>query len=221
MLERGQVGSTMAGMGGISYKYNSANHEVSHQYLYPPVSRLLQNVSAGAVVMDSGCGNGSFISLFQDRNWSLHGSDLSPTGIAIARETFPNIDFFLADGQALYTEFLATVGPVDVVISTEVIEHVYDPRGFLRNCYQLLKPGGTLILTTPYHGYFKNLLLAVTGKMDQHFTVLWDHGHIKFWSRKTLEKALRETGFTNIEFTGAGRIPYVWKSMVLKATTPA
>ena len=118
------------------------------------------------------------------------------------------------------TDFLKTVGPVDVVLSTEVIEHVYDPRGFLRNCYELLQPGGIIVLTTPYHGYLKNLLLALTGKMDRHFTVLWDHGHIKFWSRKTLTQALQETGFTNIEFAGSGRIPYVWNSMVLKAVKP-
>jgi len=48
----------------------------------------------------------------------LHGSDLSPTGIEIARKTFPNINFFLADGQTLYADFLKTVGPVDVVLST-------------------------------------------------------------------------------------------------------
>ncbi|HEY6377065.1 MAG TPA: class I SAM-dependent methyltransferase [Edaphobacter sp.] len=208
-------------MAGISYQYSAANSEPSHQHLYPSVSRFLTAVPQGSIVMDAGCGNGSFISLFQDRNWQLHGSDLSPTGIELARQTYPNINFFLADGQSLYAEFLSTIGPVDIVLSTEVIEHVYDPRGFLRNCFGLLKPGGTIILTTPYHGYLKNLLLAATGKLDQHFTVLWDHGHIKFWSRNTLEAVLKETGFTNIEFAGSGRIPYVWKSMVLKATKPA
>jgi hypothetical protein len=72
-------------------------------------------------------------------------------------------------------------------------------------------------LTTPYHGYLKNLLLAVTGKLDRHFTVLWDHGHIKFWSHKTMHEILTETGFTNIKFGGAGRIPWLWKSMVVRA----
>jgi 2-polyprenyl-3-methyl-5-hydroxy-6-metoxy-1,4-benzoquinol methylase len=211
----------MTNMEGISYQYHADNSEPSHQHLYPSVSNFLRNVSPGAVVMDAGCGNGSFLSLFQNRNWQLHGSDLSPTGIEIAREKFPNINFFLADGQTHYADFLATVGPVDVVISTEVIEHLYDPRGFIRSCYELLKPGGTIVLTTPYHGYLKNLLIAVTGKMDKHFTVLWDHGHIKFWSRNTLETVLRETGFTDIEFAGSGRFPYLWKSMVLKATRPA
>lgn len=208
-------------MNGISYEYRASNPELSHRYEYPLVANFLKDVPPGATVMDIGCGNGSFISLFQDRNWKLHGSDLSPTGIEIARKTFPSIDFFLADGQTLYEEFLKTVGPVDVVVSTEVIEHLYDPRGFLRNCYELLKPGGVLVLTTPYHGYLKNLLLAITGKMDQHFTVLWDHGHIKFWSRDTIERVLTEAGFTNIEFAGSGRLPYLWKSMVLKARKPA
>jgi 2-polyprenyl-3-methyl-5-hydroxy-6-metoxy-1,4-benzoquinol methylase len=208
-------------MVGISYEYKAANAEASHPHLYPSVSKFLTNVPAGSIVMDAGCGNGSFIALFQDRKWQLHGSDLSPTGIELARNTYHNINFFLADAESVYSEFLDTFGPVDVVISTEVIEHIYDPRGFLRNCFSLLKPGGTLIITTPYHGYLKNLLLAVTGKMDQHFTVLWDHGHIKFWSRKTIEQVLNETGFADIEFAGSGRITYFWKSMVLKATKPA
>jgi 2-polyprenyl-3-methyl-5-hydroxy-6-metoxy-1,4-benzoquinol methylase len=207
-------------MAGISYNYSAANAEPSHQHLFPSVSKLLKDVPPGAIIMDAGCGNGSFLALFRGRGWRLHGSDLSPTGIEIARQTFPDIDFFLADGQTLYADFLKTVGHVDVVISTEVIEHVYDPRGFLRNCFELLKPGGTIILTTPYHGYLKNLILALTGKMDQHFTVLWDHGHIKFWSRKTLTHVLTEVGFTDVEFAGSGRVPYVWMSMVLKATKP-
>lgn len=80
-----------------------------------------------------------------------------------------------------------------------------------------MKPGGTLILTTPYHGYLKNLALALTGKMDKHFTVDWDCGHIKFFSVKTLTQMVAEQGFRNIRFAFAGRCPYLWKSMVLCA----
>ncbi len=202
---------------GITYEYRAANHEASHSYLLGPMKELLRDVPAGAKVLDLGCGNGSFLSLFQDRGWKLYGSDFSTTGIQIARENFPQIEFFLADASSPSGEILDRVGPVDVILSTEVIEHVYDPRGFLRTAYSLLKPEGTLVLTTPYHGYLKNILLAVTGKMDAHFTVLWDHGHIKFWSRKTLTEALHETGFGQIDFVGSGRVPYLWKSMVLRA----
>ena len=202
---------------GITYEYRAANHEVSHSYLLAPVKGLLRDVPAGAKVLDLGCGNGSFLSLFQDRGGKLYGADFSTTGSQIARENFPGIEFFLADASSPSGEILDRIGPVDVILSTEVIEHVYDPRGFLRTAHGLLQPGGILVLTTPYHGYWKNLLLAVTGKMDEHFTVLWDHGHIKFWSRKTLTEALRETGFQQIQFVGSGRVPYLWKSMVLRA----
>jgi len=71
-------------------------------------------------------------------------------------------------------------------------------------------------VSTPYHGYIKNLALAVTGKLDAHFTVLWDGGHIKFFSRSTLEQMLREQGFEVTGFAGAGRWPLLWKSMLVK-----
>jgi 2-polyprenyl-3-methyl-5-hydroxy-6-metoxy-1,4-benzoquinol methylase len=71
----------------------------------------------------------------------------------------------------------------DVVISTEVIEHPYDPRDFLAFARRILPGGGDFIVSTPYRGYLKNLALAVSGKLDSHFTVLWDGGHIKFFSR--------------------------------------
>lgn len=101
-----------------------------------------------------------------------------------------------------------------MVISLEVVEHVYSPRDYARTLVSLLEPGGTAIVSTPYHGYFKNLAMAVTGKMDTHFTALWDHGHIKFWSIHTLSQLLTEAGLNDIQFFRVGRIPALAKSMI-------
>ena len=62
--------------------------------------------------------------------------------------------------------------------------------------------------------------MALTGKMDSHFTVLWDHGHIKFWSMKTLSALLLEAGFVDIRFKRVGRIPLLAKSMIAIARKP-
>jgi len=56
--------------------------------------------------------------------------------------------------------------------------------------------------------------LAISGKMDQHFTALWDGGHVKFFSVASISKLLKEERFTNLHFKFAGRLPYLWKSML-------
>lgn len=84
-----------------------------------------------------------------------------------------------------------------------------------------LNRGGEAVVSTPYHGFIKNLAMAVTGKMDSHFTALWDHGHIKFWSIKTLTHLLEEAGFREIKFHRVGRFPALAKSMIAVAKKPA
>jgi len=86
--------------------------------------------------------------------------------------------------------------------------------------YSLTAPGGVALVSTPYHGYWKNLALAVTGRLDAHFTALWDDGHIKFWSINTLRLLLQEAGFTNIRFERVGRLPPIAKSMLAVARRP-
>ena len=112
------------------------------------------------------------------------------------------------------------VEPFDAVTSFEVVEHLYDPRSWARSCFAALRPGGLFLCSTPYHGYLKNVALAASGSMDKHFTVLWDGGHIKFWSVKTLSALLTEAGFRDIQWKGYGRLPYLWMGMVRVGKKP-
>ena len=63
--------------------------------------------------------------------------------------------------------------------------------------FELLRPGGLFVVPTPYNGYLKNVALAVSGRMDRHWIALWDGGHIKFWSWKTIRVMLKEGGFVD------------------------
>ena len=69
-------------------------------------------------------------------------------------------------------------------------------------------------MSTPYHGYVKNLAFALSGKMDRNFTALWDHGQIKLWCVQTLTTLPDEAGFENIRFRPVGRISALAKSMI-------
>jgi len=159
-----------------------------------------------------GCGNGSFSNVLNQLGYDVIGVEESESGIAIAQQQYPDCKFIEA---SIYNLPYSQLKPeFDVVISVEVIEHLFDPKQLIRSAKQCLKPGGTLIVTTPYHGYWKNLALALSGKMDSHHTVLWDGGHIKFFSVPTLTQLFTTEGCTNIQFQFAGRFPYLWKSML-------
>jgi 2-polyprenyl-6-hydroxyphenyl methylase/3-demethylubiquinone-9 3-methyltransferase len=193
----------------------------AHSHLVPKVLSLFQDLPSGSKVLDIGCGNGSFLAHLKGFGWQLYGSDSSASGIAIARQTCDGIHFFQAGADEDPSRQLEQCdGPVDAILCVEVIEHLYDPRSCARLCNALLRPGGMLLISTPYHGYLKNLALAVTGQMDKHFAPLDDGGHIKFWSQNTLRQLLHEAGFTAVRFQGSGRLPYLWKSMIAIATKP-
>jgi len=205
---------------GLSeYTFTSATLLCSATYIMPVIRTLLKGLAADAVVLDLGCGNGSLLGQFRRSGWRLHGLDSSTSGVSQAQKAFPEIHFELWDlASDLASHPLA--GQCDVVMSTEVVEHVFLPSRFAENCFTFLKPKGTLIISTPYHGYLKNSALALAGKMDGHFTALWDGGHIKFWSRRTLSRLLEQAGFCVKEFHGAGRVPFLWKSMIIVAVKP-
>jgi 2-polyprenyl-3-methyl-5-hydroxy-6-metoxy-1,4-benzoquinol methylase len=203
----------MGGYKDYGFQLDAPAHTMS--YLQGPVLAML-NKNTNNCILDLGCGNGYLANFLIRNGYNVFGTDASAEGIAIARKT-NETRFFLQD---LSTEKLPAElqdKRFDTIISTEVIEHLYDPEGFINFCKQIISNGGDIIISTPYHGYLKNLMLSVFNKWDTHLNPMWHGGHIKLWSKKTLTKALADSGFTNISFKGCGRIPYFWKSMIIKA----
>lgn len=200
---------------GASYRHTSRTPH-THAYLGSVISSLCREYKAKRI-LDIGCGNGALANVLTKLPECelVVGCDPSETGIQIARETvlagrFYQMGVYDDTGMIQETDF-------DVAVSTEVIEHLYSPRALPQFARDKLRDGGYLILSTPYHGYIKNLAISVLNKWDTHFTPLWDGGHIKFWSRRTLTKLLEEEGFSFERFIGCGRLPFLWMSMVIVA----
>ena len=199
------------------YQYQNNSLTNAHSFLTKPLLSILAEKSQpGAKILDLGCGNGSLSNLISKYGYEVVGMEESPSGVKIASQNFPKCQFI--QGSIYSSPPPELENAFDVVISVEVIEHLFYPNELVRLAEKCLKPGGYLILTTPYHGYLKNLALALSGKMDKHFHVLWDGGHIKFFSVKTLTKLLETEGYTEIDFKFTGRFPYLWKSMLCSCT---
>ncbi len=203
----------------VEYGFTTSDDLSATPHLLPHLFDLAGELSSTTRVLDVGCGNGAILRRFGDRGCVCVGIDLSAAGIAIAKAAYPAARFEVIPASE---NLLGRLGeaPFDLVISTELVEHLYAPGPFATGCYNALRPGGRLIISTPYHGYFKNIAVAATGKFDFHAHPLRQGGHIKFWSRATLTQLLSDAGFADFEFRGAGRLPLLWRSMVMSAGRP-
>ncbi|MDD5036824.1 MAG: class I SAM-dependent methyltransferase [Methylococcaceae bacterium] len=186
----------------------------SQACLARPIADILRQLKVRRV-LDLGCGNGAMSHYLQSQGYIVIGCDADRGGVELASSTNSGA-VFKEVGVYDSPEVLCENG-FDAVVSTEVIEHLFLPGYLPRFAASVLKPGGHLVISTPYHGYVKNLAICLAGKWDSHHTPLWDGGHIKFWSYGTLSALLETNGFDVIGFKGVGRFYGLWKSMVITA----
>jgi len=186
----------------------------SHHILEPLILEICKKFQVRKA-LDFGCGNGALSRSLQEAGMEVTGCDVDLQGIEFAARCTSQVKYVhlagYEDPQKLED------GNFDAIISTEVIEHLFLPRYLPRFAKAVLKPGGYLIISCPYHGYLKNLVISVLNKWDSHHDPLKDGGHIKFWSRKTLAQLIQGEGFKVLEFHGAGRFGFLWKSMIIVA----
>ncbi len=197
---------------GSDYKFNAGQEPGTDRILGPVIFRYVREHHVSSI-LDIGCGAGTMARDLAELCSTVAGMDPSESRIEQAQKNCPTGKFYhlgIYDSPEKISE-----SAFDMVVSTEVVEHIFYPRELPRFAHKKLKSGGLFLLSTPYHGYLKNVAIAVLGKWDSHHNVFWNGGHIKFWSRATLTKLLEEEGFEVIGFHGCGRVPYLWKSMIL------
>jgi SAM-dependent methyltransferase len=121
---------------------------------------------------DYGCGTKPYISVFKHENVEYLGIDLAWN---------PHADIIIGSDSRIQ----APDASADVVLSTQVLEHVEDPDGYLAEAYRILKPGGLLLLTT--HGYWM---------YHPDPTDYWR------WTSAGLQKIVKRQGFEVVAFKG-------------------
>lgn len=199
------------------YGWTSSSQPESCDYLAPQIIKILRELAVRRIC-DIGAGNGSLAASLDAAGFYAAGVEPDSRGVEICRRNCPSTNFYnlgVEDDPSIV--LLGEKGPFDAVVSTEVVEHLFSPHLLPAFARQVLRQHGYMVLSTPYHGYFKNAAISILGKWDGHHDPLWAGGHIKFWSRRTLTKLLETNGFTVIGFRGVGRLPWLWKSMILVA----
>ncbi|MBV8895536.1 MAG: class I SAM-dependent methyltransferase [Acidobacteriaceae bacterium] len=197
------------------YGYSDAEAPWADAYLWPAVERLLHPAaSVGGRAFDLGCGNGALTARLAGYGFETIGVDPSESGIVAARKAYPSLTFEVGSSD---DPLAKRFGQFELVISLEVIEHCIHPWYFGQTVFGLTKPSGTAIISTPYHGYAKNLALSLANRWDKHLDPFWVGGHIKLFSPSTLTHLLKAVGFSSVSIHRIGRIPPLAKSMIAVA----
>lgn len=147
---------------------------------FPPLQKL--------TVLDLGCGRGWLTNLLSQYG-PVTGADPVEAAIQRARELHPRLQFRVGETSQLLSEGLA--GSFQLVVATEVIEHVPDEQKerFLREIYRLLAPSGFLLLTTP-RAQIRSRWESIYGKANQP---------IEDWISEAQLKAVgRSVGFQTV-----------------------
>ncbi|TAK59728.1 MAG: class I SAM-dependent methyltransferase [Dehalococcoidia bacterium] len=149
--------------------------------LYRKIDRIVAAMPPGRV-LEAGCLDGRYLDELRGRGWSVAGIDIMPQAAG----------HIVAHDAALPFPFAREF---DLLIAAEVVEHVVDTDAFLANCAAVLRPGGTLILTTPNLLFGVNRLRMLLGKTpkfayaDYHVRMfVWDDLREKIERRFAIER---------------------------------
>ena len=158
----------------------------------------LLSLPKDAAILEVGCGDGSFTRNLAQHSTRVTAVDISASQIERNARAHPEIKFLQHD---VARPFPFASAAFDVIWCSEVLEHLFDPGFALAEMRRVLAPGGRLLVTVPYHGRFKDVLIALFN-WDEHFAP--GNPHIRFFTRKTLSQLAASAGFNEIKTTTCG-----------------
>jgi ubiquinone/menaquinone biosynthesis C-methylase UbiE len=175
------------------------------------LARVLGTLPSPAVIVDVGCGDGAAAQVAAQRNPGQHivGVDWSAVAVRQARARGLRVVRAGVDGSSL--PFASA--SADVVIMSEVIEHLVDTDAALAEAFRVLRSGGSLLLSTPNLAAWYNRALLAFG-VQPVFSEVSLHGvfgrpgsqvagHLHMFTRRALTGLLAATGFDVITVEGA------------------
>lgn len=179
-----------------------ADSALRYRYDFDPLgdsvaARALRMVGEDAQVLELGCAAGSMTRVLHE-HYRCRVTAFERDAQAAA-EARPWCERLLV-GDLDQPGWSAPLGDAgfDVVLAADVIEHLRDPLGCLRELRARLRPGGRLVLSVPNIGYMGVIASLLVDEFEYRDTGLLDHTHLRFFTWTSLERLLHAAGFAAV-----------------------
>jgi ubiquinone/menaquinone biosynthesis C-methylase UbiE len=186
-------------MGTMGSRYDDELWELVQDHPCPPpehLARFVRELGPAERALDLGCGDGRLTSKLQAGE--LTAADVSAVALERARRRLPGATLVELDPDA---PLPFPDSSFDLVLCAETLEHVRDVQLLLSEARRVLRPGGTLAVTTPAHGRLTGLELLVAG-FERRFDPL--SPHLRFLTRRSLRRLLEGLGFEVVSLRREG-----------------
>lgn len=160
------------------------------------ISSLSRKLPAEARILDCGAATGFFMEVAAECGLVPYGVELSEFGAKEIARRFGADRVFCGDVRD--AAFPAVEG-FSAIFMLDFLEHVRDPRGVLERSFELLAPGGSLLITTPDTG---SLTHRGMGARWTHYKV----EHLHYFSRRNLASLLEQVGFRVVRRRAARKV---------------
>jgi SAM-dependent methyltransferase len=179
------------------------------------IEHLLRHAPPEANVADVGCGQGAFAMRMADAGLRVVGIDVVPATEQSAEEfAYHELDLFDAAARRRFLDQYG--GTFDAVVLLEVIEHVHDPWETISFARRLLRPGGTMLLSTPnITSFYSRFRFLTGGRFHQFEPADLGYGHINPMTAFMVQTVLEQSGFELLAKSPGPPMPIlVWDTAV-------
>lgn len=155
---------------------------------------IIDLIPAGVkMVLDIGCGEGDLALALKEGGYVVTGVDLSSRALERAAPALHDSFCFNIENTEWPRELVEK--RFDLIVASEVLEHLFDPATFLNKAGCLLAPDGKIIITVPNFLFWKKRIRLAFGDFQYEEKGLWDLGHIRFFTIKTARDFFKKEGF--------------------------
>lgn len=157
------------------------------------ILRIVDQLPTQLRVLDVGCGSGVHGAELQRRyQHSITGVDISKASIEKARSRIDAA--YVADVKQPCAYPFTTSPKFDLIIFSDILEHLYDPAQVLRAHLSLLKPEGHVVISIPNVAIWNVRLELLFGRFRYQATGTLDRTHIRFFDRRSYRELISGVG---------------------------